>query len=190
MSIELLILQALWFILPAYFANAMPVQFSKVKQLEKYGKPIDGGRSWMGVRILGDGKTWRGLTVGIMIGCVVGILQTIFQSDVAALIGKALGDADVMLPEMSFGLALMLSIGALAGDMVASFFKRRAGLTPGDPAPLLDQLDFVFGAFLFTWLLTQKIDQDLFFVLVVITPIVHLIANFIAWIWKLKKNPW
>ena len=190
MSVELRILQALWFILPAYFANAMPVQFSKVKSLEKYRKPIDGGRTWMGARVLGDGKTWRGLFIGIMMGCLVGLLQTIFQADVTILVGNLLGVTDFALPHMSIVLALMLSLGALAGDMVASFFKRRTGLTPGEPAPLLDQLDFVFGAFLFSWLLTGKIDQDLFFILVVITPIVHLVANFVAWVWKLKKNPW
>jgi CDP-2,3-bis-(O-geranylgeranyl)-sn-glycerol synthase len=190
MTVEARVLQALWFILPAYFANSMPVQFSKVAFLEKYGKPIDGGRTWMGARILGDGKTWRGLVIGVTIGSLIGVLQLIYQKDIALFFGGLLGAADFTLPIMSLQLAFMLSLGALAGDMVASFFKRRTGLHPGEPAPLMDQLDFVFGAFLFSWFLLGTIDYDRFFILVVITPILHLIANFVAWIWKLKKNPW
>ena len=62
------ILEALWFILPAYMANSTPVNVSKLKFLEKYGKPLDGGRYWRGIRILGGGKTWRGLVSGIFIG--------------------------------------------------------------------------------------------------------------------------
>jgi len=183
MSIEIRLLQALWFILPAYVANSVPVQISKVKVLERYGRPIDGDRKWLGTRILGNGKTWRGLFSGIFMGTFIGLIQVLIQQDVTGFFG-------VSLPQMSIELAFMLSAGALMGDMAASFAKRRVRLRPGDPAPLLDQLDFVFGAFFFAWLLTGTIDYDRFFVIVVITPVIHLFANFIAWIWKLKRVPW
>lgn len=183
MGAELSLIAALWFILPAYFANSMPVQLSKVKALQRYGKPIDGGRTWMGTRILGDGKTWRGLFVGVTIGTFVGVIQSITQANVEAAL-------NVALPIMSFELAFMLSFGALIGDMTASFIKRRIGLKSGDPAPLMDQLDFIFGAFFFSWLLTGSIDANLFFIIVVMTPLIHFFANVVAWLWKLKKNPW
>ncbi|MEM4865043.1 MAG: CDP-archaeol synthase, partial [Acidilobaceae archaeon] len=59
-------LQAFLFILPAMFANAIPVVF-------KGTRPIDGGRLFLdGRRILGDGKTWEGLMSGISAGSLVG----------------------------------------------------------------------------------------------------------------------
>ena len=191
MSIELRILYALWFILPAYVANSVPVNVSKIREFDFLGKPIDGGRKWKGARIFGDGKTWRGLIAGVFAGTVVGFLQYIFQSDANIFFSNLLRSKDVLLPQMSLELAFMLSAGALFGDMVASFVKRRTGLERGDPAPLLDQLDFVFGAFFFAWLLNRAyLDYDRFFVVVVITPGIHLFSNFIAWFWKLKRDPW
>lgn len=195
------LLGALWFILPAYFANSFPVNVSKIKWLEKYGTPIDGGRKLRGVRILGDGKTWRGFYAGIIAGTVVGILQALFQSDAEVLFSSMLKTA-VFLPQMGFELAFMLSLGAILGDLAGSFVKRRAGLRKGSPAPLLDQLDFVFGALFFAWLwycfstwnlngvFEEMITYDRFFVIVVITPGIHILGNIVAWLWKLKKEPW
>jgi CDP-2,3-bis-(O-geranylgeranyl)-sn-glycerol synthase len=183
MSIEIRLLQALWFILPAYIANSMPVNVSKVKELDDLGKPIDGGMKLLGARVLGDGKTWRGLFCGILIGTLAGAIQVMLHENAAGFFSTS-------LPHMSIELAFMLSTGALVGDIVASFVKRRSGLKAGDPAPLMDQLDFVFGAFFFAWLLTRSINPDTFFIIVVITPVIHIFANFIAWIWKLKRRPW
>ena len=54
----LIIFQAFWFILPAYVANASA-------KLIGGGIPVDFGKTWKdGKRILGDGKTWRGLLFG------------------------------------------------------------------------------------------------------------------------------
>ena len=56
-----IILQALWIIIPAYVSNASAV-------LVGGGTPIDFGKNWSdGKRILGDGKTWRGLLSGTFI---------------------------------------------------------------------------------------------------------------------------
>ncbi|RLI94185.1 MAG: CDP-2,3-bis-(O-geranylgeranyl)-sn-glycerol synthase [Candidatus Altiarchaeales archaeon] len=190
-NIELRIIQAVWFILPAYIANLTPVNVSRIKELEKYGKPIDFGKSWGGVRILGDGKTWRGLFSGVAAGTITGLIQSTIQRDITEFLRGISNDTSIILPRMSVELAFMLSLGALFGDMVASFVKRRTGLKRGDPAPLLDQLDFVFGAFFFAWLLNPAyLDYDRFFVVVVITPMIHVLTNFLAYLWKLKKHPW
>lgn len=183
------IIDALWFILPAYVANSTPVNVSKIGFLQRYATPIDGGRTWRGVRIFGDGKTWRGFFSGITAGTIIGILQMNFQQQSAELLQNFF-DNPLTLPQMSIELAFMLSLGTIIGDMVASFVKRRVGLSPGDPAPLLDQLNFIFGAFFFAWLLTGSINEEYFLILVIITPIVHIFGNFIAWLWNLKKEPW
>ncbi len=189
-QIILRIIDALWFILPAYVANSTPVNVSKIQFLERYGKPIDFGRSWRGARILGDGKTWRGLFSGILAGTVVGFLQSEFQYRVILSLESIFRDQVIDLPRMSVGLGFMLSLGAIIGDMTGSFVKRRMNIDPGDPAPLLDQLDFVFGAFFFSWLLTGLLNLEHFFIIVLITPAIHLLGNFIAFVWKLKREPW
>lgn len=182
MDLWLRLIDALWFILPAYVANSAPVEVSKIRILAKYGKPVDGGKHLRGVRILGDGKTWRGLIAGITLGTLAGLIQQIIHPGIHI--------ENLELYTMTVPLAFMLSTGALVGDMAASFVKRMSGLGRGDPAPLLDQLDFFFGAIFFSWILLGEINYDRFYVLIVITPVIHVVANFTAWLRKLKKTPW
>jgi len=116
-------------------------------------------------KLLGEGKTWGGLIFGILAGTVVGFL---------------LG---------AVYLGLLLSIGALVGDMLGSFIKRRFGLKRGAPVPLLDQYDFLIIAIAFaTFIQTPTLAQIA--VLLVLTPLIHLSANFIAFTLKLKKEWW
>ncbi|MCK4497072.1 MAG: CDP-archaeol synthase, partial [Candidatus Aenigmarchaeota archaeon] len=63
------------------------------------------------------------------------------------------------------------------------------GLPRGAIAPLLDQEDFLLGALLFaSFMVIIKIDWVL--LLVIITPIIHLIANVIGFKIRVKKEPW
>ncbi|MEM2250762.1 MAG: CDP-2,3-bis-(O-geranylgeranyl)-sn-glycerol synthase [Candidatus Hadarchaeales archaeon] len=115
--------EALWFILPAYFANASPVIFGG-------GRPIDGGRKFRDGRpIFGPGKTVRGFLGGLSVGTIIGGFQTLTTNDLE------------LLP-----LAFLLSLGALCGDLFGSFVKRRLGFERGRPFPLLDQLGFLLFA--------------------------------------------
>jgi CDP-2,3-bis-(O-geranylgeranyl)-sn-glycerol synthase len=68
------ILHALWLFLPAYVANMSPVFSAKL--LPRWNAPIDGGRtSKDGKRLLGPGKTWRGLVGGIVTGAATALLM-------------------------------------------------------------------------------------------------------------------
>lgn len=169
-----LVLQALWFILPAYFANSFPVIVNKISG--KYSYPIDFGKKLGdGKRILGDGKTWNGLFSGIFIAGVVGYIQSSFQ-----------------LPEfmqMSLQLGILLGAGALFGDLVKSFFKRRFGLKRGKSWFPFDQIDFVLGAFVFSMILVP-FNWKYLVILLIITPAVHWLTNFIGFKLKIKKEPW
>jgi len=156
-----LILQALWFILPAYLANGSPVIFGKLAG----GRfPIDSGLKWFDGRpIFGAGKTWPGLLGGILVGSVAGLLQG------SLLIGFLLG------------------LGALLGDMTKSFFKRRLGKKRGESWPLIDQWDFLIGALLLVSLVAKP-SLETVVILLIITPFLHLAMNSIAYLLKLKKE--
>jgi CDP-2,3-bis-(O-geranylgeranyl)-sn-glycerol synthase len=152
----------LWF-LPAYVANASAT-FSKL-----VGKthPIDFGLKYNGKRILGDGKTWEGTLIGLVLGTAVGIPTFYLFS---------LGP---------WWEVIVISLGALIGDMVGSFVKRQVGLVRGAEATLIDQLDFVFGVFLID---TPPPDYGI--VILIITPILHKLANIAGHRIGVKNVPW
>lgn len=166
MEIVDLLFNAIMFILPAYCANATPVIAGR-------GLPIDFGRKFVdGKPIFGKNKTFRGFLIGLLIGTCVGLAET------AAL-------------DYSVFFGLLLSLGALFGDLVGAFLKRRLGILPGDLLPIVDQLDFVAGALVFSLLLSSpKLSLELALTILIITPPIHLLTNFMAYKLGLKRNPW
>jgi CDP-2,3-bis-(O-geranylgeranyl)-sn-glycerol synthase len=90
---------------------------------------------------------------------------------------------------MSPMLGFMLGFGAMFGDLMGSFVKRRLKIGRGKPAPLLDQLDFIAGAFALTFLFVI-IKLEWVIILLVVTPVLHLIANIIVYLIKVKREPY
>ncbi len=156
------VIVAIWLMLPAYVTNASAAFFG--------GKtPIDGGIFWGKNRLLGEGKTYEGFLKGFSCGFLFGIFQQLFLN--------------------SFGLfpfflvtLFCLSAGAMLGDIVASFIKRRLGLKRGAPLPLVDQLDFVGGAWLLLFLFArdwfiEAFSLDVIIAVIIITPLLHLLTS-------------
>jgi len=176
LEIIALISKAVWLMLPAYIANPTAVVFGG-------GTPVDFGKNWKdGRRILGDGKTFRGLVGGTACGIVVGIMQMNVPSQWS-------------LGSFTLTTIITLSFGALLGDMVKSFFKRRSGFERGAKLPLVDQLDFVAGAWILTYLFDPVWFSDNFtfwiiITVLILTPLLHRLTNIIGYYIKLKKEPW
>jgi len=161
-----LVFEAITFIFPAYCANAVPV-------LAGGGRPMDFGRKFLdGKPILGKNKTFRGFLFGLVVGTGVGLAES-------AVFGY---------PAL-FGL--LLSIGALLGDLTGAFVKRRLELEPGALLPVVDQVDFVVGAVLFSLPISlQSLTWELALAVFLLTPPIHLLTNFVAYKLGLKTNPW
>ncbi len=163
----------LWYILPAYIANASAV-------LAKGRTPLDQNIRFVdGRRLLGKGKTVKGFVLAVLAG---------------TLAGAALGYAEGALVARTL-LAFVLSFGAMAGDSAGSFIKRRFDIRPGEAAPLLDQWDFVLSAMLFHWAFLPWIAIPLPTVLealaiLVLTALLHVCTNIAAYHMGLKKVPW
>jgi CDP-2,3-bis-(O-geranylgeranyl)-sn-glycerol synthase len=174
---------AMWLMLPAYIANPMAVVFGG-------GTPIDMGMKWTdGQRILGDGKTIRGLIGGTACGIIAGILQIYIASYIASAFSIPI------VPTIT--AVITLSFGALFGDLIKSFFKRRIGFVRGAELPLIDQLDFVAGAWLLTYIFAPEWFTENFIsspsmivTVLVLTPILHRLTNIFGYNIKLKKEPW
>ena len=174
-----ILVEAIWFILPAYAANGL-VPFFRGK------RPIDGNKKFFDGRpILGPGKTWEGLIYGSIIGVVIAVIEILAFPYLPFHISPIPLNIVALTPL----LGLLLGFGALFGDIVASFIKRRINLKRGQAAPILDQDDFIIGALLFASLLiTIKIEWVI--ILLVITPLLHLLANIIGYLIKVKKQPY
>jgi CDP-2,3-bis-(O-geranylgeranyl)-sn-glycerol synthase len=90
--------------------------------------------------------------------------------------------------------SVLSPLGALFGDLAGAFLKRRLGIAPGDLLPIIDQVDFVIGAILFSlpfFSLPLTITYwELAVAVIIITPPIHLLTNFLAYKLKLKENPW
>jgi CDP-2,3-bis-(O-geranylgeranyl)-sn-glycerol synthase len=168
---------AFWFILPAYFANAFPVIFGG-------GLPIDMNKRLSdGKPVFGSHKTISGFVAGIMAGILISVVQTfVLQYNTLP---------DFVLPfQFNVSIGLMVSIGALVGDLGHSFIKRRIGLAEGAPLPVADQLDFVLGAILFSLLISAPPSLLTVIIIIVITPPIHLLTNWLAYLLGAKKTPW
>ena len=173
MELLFLLLQSFWFIAPAYAANGFP-------PLMRGKIPIDKSKKFRGERLLGDGKTWEGLLGGIIFGVFVGSLQIYWQTYIPSEIG---------LTTMTFPIIFMLTVGTMAGDIGGSFVKRRMRMKRGERALFLDQLGFLLMAFLFTWPFYMP-RLDMMVILVLLTPIIHWLANVLGYWIKVKRNPW
>jgi CDP-2,3-bis-(O-geranylgeranyl)-sn-glycerol synthase len=164
MYIATLIVEALKFIFPAYCANAVPV-------IAGGGTPMDFGKNFTdGKRVFGNNKTYRGFFFGLAVGIAVGLME-------------------VMVFNYPLLFSVLSPLGALLGDLTAAFLKRRLGIAPGGLLPVIDQVDFVVGALLFS-LPLAIIYWQLAVAVLIITPPIHLLTNFVAYKLKLKKNPW
>lgn len=167
----------LWLILPAYVANGAPVVGVKILGILGLRRhPIDCGRNFVdGRRVFGDNKTWEGLAIGVITGALVGLIQTAIES--SWYTGVARG--------------LALGIGAMLGDLLGAFIKRRLGLRPGEPLPVLDQVLFLLVALALAYSLNLvDITVGELLVLIVITIALHLLTNYAAYMMKLKDVPW
>ncbi|MGY5863218.1 MAG: CDP-2,3-bis-(O-geranylgeranyl)-sn-glycerol synthase [Candidatus Thorarchaeota archaeon] len=176
---------SVWLGLSAWIANATPV-------LGGGGRPIDGGGVFRdGNRILGDGKSIRGFIVGVLFGTLVGVGQFI----AAPYLHPLLAQFVTVTPEMEYVLfisipaAFLLSVGALTGDLVGSFIKRRVNVRSGDPSPFLDQLGFIIMALIFAFPLI--IPNPVFVIILILTTLgIHWISNALGYLLGLKENPW
>lgn len=172
---------AVWAMLPAYVPNNAAVVLGG-------GRPIDGGRVWNGARLLGAGKTWRGTVGGILVGMLLAV-------GLNAARPVAVGAFGEIVPAFSATAVVALPTGAMAGDVAASFLKRRAGHNRGESVPVLDQLDFVVGALALvavaapSWFLAT-FTPVVIAVVVVITPLLHVGTNAAAYGLGLKSEPW
>jgi CDP-2,3-bis-(O-geranylgeranyl)-sn-glycerol synthase len=180
------ILSCLYFFLPAYFTNMTPPLIRRAGIFNFLDKPVDFKRKFLGQPILGSHKTWRGVVLGIIVGILVARFQLWLYR--FPFIGKiSLFDyrqIDIFL----FGF--LISSGAIFGDLLFAFVKRRLKLQPGARFLPFDQTNYVIGAALFLMSFSPEIGISVWTTLFILTFFLHIIFNRIGYYLGLYKARW
>ena len=168
-----MIIESVWFFLPAGIANMAPVIAQK---LFGPGTPIN-------PHLFGTHKTWQGLISGTICGWLFFLLQ-VWLSHVAFFARFSM----INYNTTSSLVGVALGFGAICGDMVKSLFKRYYGIPPGKPWIPFDQLDYVLGGVLFVSLLVVIPWLSLLTILIVY-PLLHVLTNLTAYALRIR-NEW
>lgn len=161
---------------PAYIANSTPILLLLIPAIRRHNRPI-----WESK--LGHHKTWAGLIGGTIAAILTSIVQfgvrdSSLVSDIALLYST--------LPH-SILVGFLLGFGALGGDAAKSFFKRRLGIHPGEPLPVIDGIDYVLGSLILLSPLYIPPVTDII-ILLLISPVLNLIANTFSYTLGWKKT--
>ena len=163
-----------YLLLPGIFANMSPVLFTKINFLNK---PIDLGKKFLGKRILGDNKTYRGFFFGILIAIITAFIQ----------IWIPINTPYQITLQNFWYLGFLLGFGALFGDVVESFIKRRIGIAPGKPWIPFDEIDHIIGSLLIISTIFSLPIISAIWVIIITIPL-HILVNVIGYFFKLRKN--
>lgn len=185
----------IFFLIPAYVANMMPIIFMRSDFLAEAKLPVDAGKKFLGRRLFGRSKTWRGILLGTIGGSLISLALLLLLIFMGA--NNYNKDWEFLLLYALSGA--VIGFGSMIGDLVKSFFKRRLGIDSGKPWPIFDQVDFVIGAWFF-WLpflfLTNLKPPDQLPILefialsIIVTLPIHFLSNVLAYKIGLKKVWW
>jgi len=176
---------SLFYFLPVGIANGTPVIVSKIPFLRKLNCPLDFNKSFRGKRILGDHKTIRGLVSGVCMAIITLALEQQLYIHSGYLKDISLVDYQ-NLNILAFGT--LCGLGAIIGDSVKSFFKRRVNIKPGSAWVPFDQIDYIVGGILFT-LPYFQLNWSYYVIIAILYAIIHPITTVIGYFIKVKDSP-
>lgn len=169
----MIFLKIIWFFLPAYAANISASIF-KIKPL---AKPIS-------EKIFGSHKTYSGFFVGISLAILIAIFQRIlFQFDFFKKISY------LNYSKNFFLIGFLLGFGALFGDLIKSFFKRRFNILPGQKWIPFDQIDYTFGALIFSLFIFSPSLQFILLA-IILNFFLHIFFNHLGFWFGIRKDKW
>ncbi|MEA2321649.1 MAG: CDP-2,3-bis-(O-geranylgeranyl)-sn-glycerol synthase [Solirubrobacteraceae bacterium] len=140
---------ARWVFLPVLGAPLAHAPVLGLDLLPRLRRPIDGGRTLGGRRLLGDNKTWRGaaaMSAGVAVA--------------AAALSRVPSYRARLPPELRRAgparWGALLALATVGGELPNSFLKRRLGIAPGGHRAsaggvvlsVVDQADVVLAAWL------------------------------------------
>lgn len=167
------------------WGNMAPIWAKKLPYLDFLDIPIDANKKLAGKPILGRNKTYRGFAVGVAWALSIGMFQFLISEWFAVFDRLELFE---MGATEYFYLSILLGFGALVGDAVESFIKRQINIKPGDAWFPMDQLDYVIGAFIFSFPIGALAPSE-YLAAAFVGFFMHPVATYIGWKLGLKDKP-
>lgn len=174
------ILGIIWFIALLGMANMAPVFFGKIPV---FNRPVDSGKNWQGKRIFGDHKTWRGIIAAVFVGFLFFILQRYLFAHLDFFKTISI----VNYQDLPWFFGALVGGGAIIGDLLKSFFKRRANIKSGQSWVPFDQIDYLFGGLL-AGLPFYAPGPIEFASIIIIGFILHLFFKFLGFLLKISDK--
>ncbi len=160
--------QMLYLMAPAYLANMTP---PFVRFWPGWNRPVS-------TRWLGSHKTIVGALAGVGVAMAVALVQA-----------RIHWRGDIVDYHQWPIIGLLLGVGAIGGDIVKSFVKRRRGVSPGGRWIPFDQLDFVIGALMLIAPLADLSWWDVAAILS-ITFVGDIVVNQISYKLGIRETAW
>jgi CDP-2,3-bis-(O-geranylgeranyl)-sn-glycerol synthase len=180
------ILFAFWFMLPAAVANGAPIFSARIPWLDHWNARLDFGKKFHGKPLLGSHKTWRGIISGMISATLVLWVQQILARHFSWTDAFTGGIDYASLPTLVLGP--LFGLGALGGDAVKSFFKRRHGTRAGGSWFPFDQIDYIIGAVVVSlFFFTLSFRQ--YALIFIMWFGLHLLSTYVGWRLGLKDQP-
>lgn len=161
------IARLLYLMAPAYAANMAP---PFVRYWRGWNRPIN-------ARWLGDHKTVIGFGAGVTAAVVVSGIQGQLPWSPREPVGSAIARG------------LTLGLGAMLGDTIKSFAKRRIGIPAGAPWVPFDQVDFVLGALLVGRRHIRPSPREAL-AIVAFSTVGHVAVNHVAYYLGVRDTRW
>lgn len=168
MNLGTIIIKALWLFLPAGIANLVP---PLVKKIDFLDLPINS-------KLFGKHKTYRGFLFGLL----AAILTTWIQQQADSSYNLINYDGQVVT------IGFLMGFGALFGDLVKSYFKRRFNIKPGQSWLFFDQTDWIISAILFS-LPLGVFEYQIYLTGLISYGFAHIIVNYLGYLLKINKQP-
>jgi len=172
----MLFLEALWFFLPILAANQCPGLAAYLHLPDAHAPII---RRW-----LGENKT-----IAAYYAAPLGSLGAIYAQRQMTEWSHAFGLFDYNRSDLWL-VGLLLGLGAVLGDHIKSFIKRRVGISPGARWWPFDQLDFAIGGIVLAIPIVGWIGWERAAVICLLVLLIHPIGNRIGYLLGLRKVPW
>ncbi|MCC6639258.1 CDP-archaeol synthase [Candidatus Falkowbacteria bacterium] len=169
----MLVLQALYFFLPAYMAHATPTVVRFL--LSKKG-------------LAHTTTSWS-----VVLGVAIAVLTTLVQRGLSFIpwfAGVSIIEYTVV---HALTLGITFGVGIMLADLLVIIYKRKKGIIAS--IPLLEQIVYVAGGILSLYLVSPvaHIVTDVTFyhliLIVMFTPLIHTVLTIVAYITRLKVLP-
>lgn len=136
------------------------------------GAPVlfGGGRP-ISKRIFGSHKTIKGLILGLLAGFIIAFIEAQFISYLLIT-------------------GILLTIGTHVGDLLGSLIKRRIKIKEGQKFVIFDQYLFLLFALLFALPFGNFPSPYGMLFIIVLTGLLHVLTNKLAYKANVKKVPW